>query len=138
MTGESRYEGDLRELPLGSLAYVGDAVYELGMRTHVLQGPRRKAGKLHHLAVHYVNAGAQAKAFRALVDEKFVTDDEEKWLLRGRNVHPGAMAKNQDPLDYRLATGVETLFGYLYLSGRDARIDELLNYIIDVLDADQS
>ena len=132
MIQEKRYEGDIRELPVGSLAFIGDAVYELGMRTHVMQGHRHKAGALHHLSVRYVNAAAQAAAFRVL--DSYVSETERAWLMRGRNVNAGTMAKNQDPLDYRQATGVEALFGYLYLSGEDHRIRELLNFVISKLE----
>lgn len=136
MSEGKRYEGDIRELPVGSLAFIGDAVYELGMRTHVMQGHRLKAGALHHLSVRFVNAAAQAAAFRAL--ESYVTETERTWLMRGRNVHAGTMAKNQDPLDYRQATGVEALFGFLYLSGEDQRIRELLDFVISKLEETQN
>ena len=134
MSVSGRYEGDLRELPLGSLAFIGDAVYELGMRTYVMQGHRQKPGALHHLSVKYVNAASQAKAFRAL--EHYVSETEYAWMKRGRNADPGTMAKNQDPVDYRQASGVETLFGFLYLSGNDERIAELLAFVITAMETD--
>lgn len=107
------------------LAYVGDAVQSLFVRQTLACGHDCKAGQLHEMASQKVNAAAQAhmaeKLFPALSDE------EKEIFLRGRNGKSHHKAKNQSGADYRKATGLEAVFGYLYLTGNTVRLLELLN-----------
>ncbi len=80
-------------------------------------------GKLHHAAVQYVCASAQAKAIDILMPN--LSEEEERIFRRGRNAHGNHVPRNSNPRDYRAATGLETLFGYLYIQGENARIQEL-------------
>ena len=106
-----------------ALAYLGDTVWDLLTRERLLATAAR-VNALHRQAVAYVNAGAQAQALARL--EPLLTDDEQDVVRRGVNAHSRHTApRNQDPVAYRRATGLETLFGWLYLSGQRARVREL-------------
>jgi ribonuclease-3 family protein len=106
-----------------ALAYVGDTVWDLLVRRRLLKS-NAQAGTLHKRAVAQVNAGAQAAAFARI--EGFLTEAESDIARRGGNAHAHhAAPKNQDPFAYSRATGLEALFGYLYLSGQEERIAEL-------------
>ena len=108
------------------LAFVGDAVYGLYVRT-ALASVNRPSGELHSMSVRFVNATAQAKAFTLI--EGMLTE-EETWIFkRGRNFHTSTTPKNSSSGEYHAATGLETLFGYLYLSGKTDRAQELFNII---------
>lgn len=124
------FKGRLGEVPADSLSYIGDAVYELALRRHVLGAGRLKAGSLHRLGVRFANAAYQAKLARRLQAEGRLSAEEEAVLLRGRNAQPGAMAKHADPVDYRWASGLEALLGYLYLKDEQARLEELLAFLL--------
>ena len=105
------------------LAYVGDTVWDLLVRTRLML----MGYNLHHMhesAVQAVNAQAQAVSFHRI--EGLLTNEEEAIARRGRNAHARHPApKNQTPGDYQVATALETLFGFLYLTGQDERIQEL-------------
>ncbi len=108
------------------LAFVGDAVYGLYVRT-ALAGVNRPSGELHRLSVEMVNATAQAKAFLKI--EGLLTEKELSVFKRGRNFHTSTTPKSSTVGDYHTATGLECLFGWLYLSGNTARADELFSVI---------
>ena len=108
------------------LAFVGDAVYGLYVRT-ALSGVNRPSGELHSMSVRFVNANAQAQAFTLI---EGMLSEEEMWIFkRGRNFHTSTTPKNSSSGEYHAATGLETLFGYLYLSGRTDRAQELFDII---------
>ena len=108
------------------LAFVGDAVYGLYVRTK-LSEVNRPSGELHKLSVKFVNATAQSEAFRLI--EPMLTEKELSIFKRGRNFHTGNTPKNSTGNEYHLATGLETLFGFLYLSNQNDRAKELFNII---------
>lgn len=108
------------------LAFVGDAVYGLYVRTY-LSEVNRPSGELHKLSVKLVNATAQAEAFKLV--EPNLTEKEISVFKRGRNFHTGNTPKNSTGGEYHTATGLETLFGFLYLSGQNDRAKELFNII---------
>lgn len=110
-----------------TLAFVGDAVYELLARCRVTQAGSAPVGRLHHRAVAFAKADAQAAAARLLAP--LLTDEESDVLRRGRNANSVHVAKHAAPADYRSATGLEALFGYLYLTGRHARVRALFKLI---------
>lgn len=116
----------VNELSAGALAFVGDAVYGLQVREH-LATINRPAGELHRLSVEYVRAGAQAAA--AQVIRPFLTEREESVYKRGRNLHTNHTPKNATEAEYHAATGLEALFGFLYLSGQQVRMKELFEKI---------
>ncbi len=108
------------------LAYVGDAVQSLFVRQKLACEHDSKVGELHKMASHEVNAATQAQLAERLFD--VLTDEEKSVFLRGRNAKSHHKAKNQSGIDYRKATGLEAVFGYLYLIGNQQRLLELLNY----------
>lgn len=113
-------------LPALTLAYIGDAVYEIAVRERLLLGDHHKNGALHKKCTAFVSAHAQSE-FVGLFED-ILTDDERRVYGRGRNAKLPVGKKN-DPINHCRATGFEALFGYLYLTGQDARLDELLNII---------
>lgn len=108
------------------LAFVGDAVYGLMVRT-ALAEVNRPSGELHKLSVKLVNATAQAEAYKMIEPE--LTEKEIMVFKRGRNFKTGNTPKNSSGGDYHTATGLETLFGFLYLSGENERLKTLFNII---------
>ncbi len=108
------------------LAFVGDGVYGLCVRTK-LSFVNRPSGELHKLSVKYVKATAQAKAFAVI--EPLLSEDEISIFKRGRNFHTSSTPKSATNREYHTATGIEVLFGYLYLSGKQERINELFEII---------
>ena len=107
-----------------TLAYIGDAIYDLVIRTVVVGRANRPANILHHITVKYVSAGAQARIVTAL-QERF-TQEEQEVYRRGKNAKPHTMAKNASPGDYRKATGFEAVLGWLYLKNEVERVLELV------------
>lgn len=108
------------------LAFVGDAVYGLYVRT-ALAEINRPSGELHRLSVKAVNAAAQAEAFSLV--EPLLDEKEISVFKRGRNFHTSSSPKSATTGQYHTATGLECLFGWLYLSGRTSRADELFGVI---------
>lgn len=108
------------------LAFVGDGVYGLMVRT-ALAEVNRPSGELHKLSVKLVNATAQAEAYKVI--ESVLTEKEISVFKRGRNFKTGNTPKNSSGGDYHTATGLETLFGFLYLSGETDRLKTLFNII---------
>ena len=109
-----------------TLAYIGDCVYELFVRTYLIRQSDCRMKKLHKAATEFVCARAQAELFHKI--EGILTEEETEVYKRGRNTnsHP---PKNADLRDYKSATGIEALIGFLYLTGNDGRITELLSYL---------
>jgi len=108
------------------MAYIGDAVYELMVRTRMLTGGNAPVQKLHQMTVAHVCAAAQAKGYRAIAP--LLTEEEDAIYRRGRNTHNN-IPKNADPGTYRSATGVEALFGFLYVKGEMERAQALFDVI---------
>ena len=111
-----------------TLAFVGDAVFGLLVRTY-LADVERPIGQLHKKSVDFVNANAQTKAFDIIKD--MLTEKEMSVFKRGRNNHVGGVPKSTTVASYHTATGVEALFGYLHLSGQTDRINQLFSAIVD-------
>ena len=109
-------------------AYVGDSVYEVFIRTHLVETTKLKPHKLHIEAIKYVKAKAQAEMLQKLQD--ILTDKEKEIVRRTRNTENHHVPKNADPTDYMYATAFEGLIGYLYLSGQTERLNEILNKCI--------
>lgn len=117
-----------QQLPALTLAYIGDTVYDLYVRTWLVRRCPAGAHALHMAAAKHVCAAGQAAALRRM--EPMLTDEERAVFRRGRNAHSGTMPKHASVADYRTATGLETLIGYLYLTGSDARLGELMRAAI--------
>lgn len=107
-----------------TLAYIGDSVYELVLRTVVVGGGERSPKELHRAGAELAKAQTQARMITAL--QPHLTEGERAIYKRGRNAHPATTAKHAATGDYRRATGFEALMGYLYLSGQEERLIELI------------
>ena len=107
-----------------TLAYIGDAAYELVVRTFLVDQGNSRPDKLHRKASSMVKAAAQAAMAEALKDS--LTEEELSVYRRGRNAKSPTMAKNASMSDYRKATGFEALMGYLYLKGEQKRLIDLV------------
>lgn len=114
-------EQDVRAYSPLTLAYIGDGIYDLVIRSVIVERANRSANDLHKKATRYVKAEAQAKMILALLEE--LTEEEEAVYKRGRNAKSYTVAKNASMADYRKATGFEALMGFLYLTGQ---VDRLL------------
>lgn len=107
-----------------AFAYVGDAVYDMIIRTMIVAQGNRRPNKYHHDTIQYVNAAAQTKMYQYI--KPFLNEEEKNIFRRGKNTKVMSPAKNQSLHDYRIATGFEALVGYLYFSGKTDRIMELV------------
>ena len=120
-----------------ALAYVGDAIYEIAVREHLVHQGLTKPQRLHQKATHFVSAKAQCELMHKMLDEELLTEEEVSMYKRGRNAKSYTSAKNADITTYRIATGFESLFGYLHLSGQKARVDELISWCIKTVGAEE-
>ncbi|MBO5488858.1 MAG: ribonuclease III [Eubacterium sp.] len=124
-------EVDIRSYAPLKLAYLGDAVFEIFIRTIVIERVGGPVKNLHRAASRFVNAGAQSKLAQAMLDE--LDEDEMAAYRHGRNAKTSSVAKHADIHDYRNATGLEALCGYLYLKGQSGRAVALLQSAMDKL-----
>jgi ribonuclease-3 family protein len=129
---EGKYFRDIRTYSPLTLAYVGDGIYDLIIRTMVVERANRPANDLHRLTIRYVSANAQSKIVRELI--KDFTEEEQSVYRRGKNSKPHTTAKNASVADYMRATGFEAVLGYLYLTGRMQRVLELVKKGVFVVD----
>lgn len=111
-----------------NLAFIGDCVYEMLVRESLVAEANRPVNDLHRESVKYVSAKAQTEAYEKI--KSLLTDEEEAVFKRGRNAKVGHSPKSATPGEYHTATGVEALFGYLYLTGQAERIKELFSSIM--------
>ena len=114
-----------------ALAHIGDGVYELMMRTALAQSGVTGAAHLHRETVHRVNAPAQSSAVEHILDH--LTEHELAIYKRGRNAKVNGIPQKAEVAEYHAATGLETLFGWLWLKGETARLVELFHLIAEVL-----
>ena len=117
------------------LAYLGDCVYDLVIKTMVISKGNRQVHKLHEESSRYVQASAQSRMMRAM--QQHLTEEEHAVYRRGRNAKSVSPAKNQSITDYRRATGFEALIGYLYLKKEYQRVLELIKIGLDSLEEKQ-
>ncbi len=117
-------EADIRTYSPLALAYIGDGVYDLVIRSLVVAKGNTRAGQLHSHTSHLVKAHTQSELMTQLMPH--LTEEEEAYYRRGRNAKSPTMAKNASMHDYRRATGFEALMGYLYLTDQVGRLLELV------------
>lgn len=110
-------------------AYVGDSVYEMFIRTNLINNSNAKPHKLHVESIKFVKAKAQAETLKKILEN--LTDEEKDIVRRGRNTENHHVAKNSNVADYSHATAFEALLGYLYLTKQDERLAQILNMCID-------
>lgn len=124
-------EVDIKEYSPLTLAYIGDSIYDLIIKSLVLNQGNRPVQKLHGLTSSYVQASAQSRMMRAM--QEHLTEQEHAIYKRGRNAKSVSPAKNQSVTDYRRATGFEALLGYLYLNKEYGRLLELVKLGLESL-----
>lgn len=124
-------EQDVRAYSPLTLAYIGDGIYDLVIRSVIVERANRSANDLHKKATRYVKAEAQAKMIVALAEE--LTEEEEAVYKRGRNAKSYTTAKNASMADYRKATGFEALMGFLYLTEQMDRLLYLIRKGIEAI-----
>ena len=118
---------DIREQSPIALAFVGDGVFEMLVRARLVERTRLVPNRLHSHAVRLVSAKGQAKAAELLAP--MLTEKESDILRRGKNSTKATVAKHATPQEYRASTGLEALFGWLYLQNENDRIEELFDVI---------
>ncbi len=127
MLPESVPEIDIKEMSPLALAFVGDAVLELLVRSRLVGTTRLQPGRLHSVATQYVSARAQFRELAAL--EPMLTEQEAAVLRRGKNASKATVAKHATAQEYRASTGLECLLGWLYLQGQIDRVTQLFEVL---------
>ena len=122
-------DGEVRAMSALALAHMGDAVYEILARREVCRPGKLTAGELHRQTIRYVSAPAQARAAETI--RPHLTDEEDAVYRRGRNAHSHAAPRAATEAEYHAASGLEALFGWLYLRGQNERIEELFAMILE-------
>lgn len=118
-----------------TLAWMGDALYSTKVRKHILDAGVRKADQLQKKAAKFCSAVGQAIVLDELLEKEMLDEDEKEIVRRGRNAHVKTSAKNTDLKTYLKATGLEALFGYLYLYHHEERMETLLQTCMELGDA---
>lgn len=128
---------DYRQLNSLALAYMGDAVYDVFIRQHLLEIGKTRPHRLHMEATRYVSAKAQAKILKELIERKFLTQEELSIVRRGRNAKSGTIPKNTDVQTYRHSTGFEALLGWTYLANDEERLQAIIEQSIAMIDRER-
>ena len=116
-----------------TLAYIGDGVYELVVRSMIVTEGNAPVNKMHRRSSNLVKAETQAALVKHFLENELLTEEELRVYKRGRNAQSYTKAKNASVTDYRMATGFEALMGYLYLSGKNDRMMELIGQGLTIL-----
>ncbi|MFK2826823.1 Mini-ribonuclease 3 [Bacillus sp. B190/17] len=113
-----------------ALAYMGDAIYEVYIRRYLLENGKVKPNQLHREATHYVSAKAQARILYNMFESNFLSEEELAVVKRGRNAKSGTIPKNTDVQTYRHSTAFEALIGMLFLTGKEERLAEVIEFCL--------
>ena len=120
---------DINTINIVTLAYLGDAIYEVYIREKLINKGLAKVEELTKVATQYVSAKGQANILNTLIDKNFFTEEELDVIKRGRNYKRSSHPKHTDIITYKHSTGFEALIGYLYLSKKNDRLKEILSEI---------
>ncbi len=121
-----------------ALAYMGDVVYEMAVRRRLLEKGLTRPNDLHRGAVRYVNARAQASVVTFWLETDALTEEEQAIVRRGKNAKSGSVPKRVDVHTYRYSTAFEALIGYIYLTERRDRLEELIKQAFERLEAEST
>ena len=121
---------DLNLINVITLAYMGDAVYEVYVREYLIKNGIAKVEDLQKESVKYVSAKSQCKILSYLMDNNLLTENELDIVKRGRNYKRASHPKNTDIITYKMSSGFEAMIGYLYLNNDNERLNEIMNYIL--------
>ncbi len=119
---------DLQTVPMQTLAFIGDAIYNVYIRCYLAGNSNEKTGLLHKESIKYVSAKGQSNIIEEIQEK--LTDEEKLVYKRGRNTNIANVSKNVDVISYKRATGFEALLGYLYVKGNKKRLEEIINICI--------
>lgn len=128
LIGKDLGEDEIKMMNPLVLAYIGDTIYDLLVRTYLIITEDLTVHSLHNRAINYVSAGAQAHTLEDILGR--LTEEEKNIIRRGRNTKSGTVPKNADIGEYKHATGFEALLGYLYLTERTDRLMEIGGWIL--------
>ena len=117
-----------------ALAFEGDAIYSTYIRKHLIFQGLTKPNQLHRKATHYVSAKAQAMLIMKMLEAQLLTEKEEDIYRRGRNANSYTKAKNTDVVTYKMSTGFEAVMGYLHMTNQVDRLEELIDWCIEVVE----
>ncbi|WP_042145349.1 Mini-ribonuclease 3 [Paucisalibacillus sp. EB02] len=131
-------ESDIKQMKSLALAYMGDAVYEVYVRKHLLEKGTVKPNQLHQEAITFVSAKAQNAVLRGWLEQGILSAEEESIVARGRNAKSGSVPKHTSVQTYRYSTAFEALIGFHYLSKNESRLQELLQLAIQYLEGRNS
>ena len=123
-------EMELNSMSPLTWAYIGDCVYELHVRTYLVKTTKLKPHMLHIQTIKYVSASAQARILEGL--KEYLTEDEQEIVRRARNTENHHLPKNANVMEYRQATALEGLIGFLYLNGNEERYKYILDKCIEI------
>ena len=121
---------DLNLINVITLAYIGDAVYEVYVREYLIKNGIAKVEDLQKESVKYVSAKSQCKILSYLMDNNLLTENELDIVKRGRNYKRASHPKNTNIITYKMSSGFEAMVGYLYLNNDNERLNEIMNYIL--------
>lgn len=122
------------EISTNSLAFLGDSVFTQYVREKLIITSKEQAGKLHRKAIKYVSAKSQAKIMEALKNENFLTESELEAFKRGRNSNSATVPRNVDVQIYKIATGFESMIGYLYCEKKLKRLEEIFKRASQIIE----
>ncbi len=121
---------DIREVNVLVLAYLGDTIYEDYIRRYLIDKGLNHVNTLQKESIQYVSAKGQAEFLKKMLNQNYFTEEEIDIIKRARNYKTNSHPKNCDIITYKLATGLEALIGYLSLSNKRERIDQIMSYIL--------
>ena len=124
----------MNEYNILTLAFMGDSVYDLYVRHHVIKSLKAKPNALQREATIYVSAKSQSKTAQYLIDSNFLNEDELDIFKRGKNAKIHSKAKNASVMDYRMATGFEAVLGSLYMSHQIERLEQIVIHSIEYVE----
>ena len=127
----------LNELSGSTLAYIGDAVWSLLVREHLVELGYGRAKDLQRTSVRWVSAKAQARFYEYWHENNMLSEQEEEIFRRGRNFKSGSVPKNTDVQIYRISTGFEALVGWWHLDGQTERLDTMWQTVIELMSSDK-
>lgn len=114
-----------------ALAYLGDSIYELYIRFYLIKQGNYKVNDLQEQAKKYVSAKGQADILKQMIEKNILTEEEQEIVKRARNHKSHKSPKHTDIITYKLSTGLEALFGYLFLEHQQERINELMSFVLE-------
>lgn len=124
----------MNEYNILTLAFMGDSVYDLYVRHHVIRSLKAKPNTLQREATIYVSAKSQSKTAQYLIDSNFLNEDELDIFKRGKNAKIHSKAKNASVMDYRMSTGFEAVLGSLYMSHQIERLEQIVIHSIEYVE----